>query len=707
MVDIENDIETLLESTCHFLVGKHLSMNGRCETNPLDQAINVCGTCYGDFCDACLVTLKGRKHPTCKECALIVSGVKGSAKPEIRGSRRTAKERREAYKSLPPEEKVFEYFDSTMGLEAGDEAEPTELTESTEEKKKSKRKKPSTKSKAAPEADDQPTADNEDQEESQRNSNRTIRKRKKKASDQEVDTSSELARLEHLSDDPDPADEPEPASDPKGDATKSKSRGKSRTGKKRNGRSHSAINKLEEIQSASPTPPPKRGRLVPPRKPTTEDTQDATVPDALAPKEEPMSETLDQGSDQSPQTPETTDSTSDSKQTTTSKLGSDDLAKTTTNDTDQPNPVADRDSADNSPAEPSSQARKARKTWPKTSAQSTPKATKRPASRARWPGTDKQKPSIAKSDEKPSTDAPISGPAILDKLTKAKPTTSTESKADPAAISSSESKENSSSTGQASPAKDKESGLNVTKPDDSMQAQPQSELEPPSLTEDPFASTRNIHTEDFSTEPPPPSPTQARGSAENMPVVGSASTDDDSPTTEFKTFSPSVSEVENTTDSNPGIGELANTELKNTDTEATDADADATISKENRRDPSVETWDPNATPWSTSTDSWDGSVPVEDEPRPSFAPEPPFSDHRDDAVAPTDAEVVPTMSPVEALMFGTKPADSGGASTTSVLEPDTDLTSEFVLADSSEVDAAGNWIPPALRGVKADRRDDD
>ena len=85
-------------------------MNGRCETDPFDQAIDVCGSCYGEFCRNCLVTTKRRKRPMCKDCAIVASGVRTGAKPTIRGDKKTADERRSALQSAP-EQESFQYFD--------------------------------------------------------------------------------------------------------------------------------------------------------------------------------------------------------------------------------------------------------------------------------------------------------------------------------------------------------------------------------------------------------------------------------------------------------------------------------------------------------------------------------------------------------------------------------------------------------------------
>ncbi len=93
-------------------------MYGRCETDPFDQAIDVCDSCYGEFCESCLVTTKARKHPICKECALISSGIRPGAKPLLRGSKRTAAERRKGLREAPIEVRSFAYFDDVESAPA-------------------------------------------------------------------------------------------------------------------------------------------------------------------------------------------------------------------------------------------------------------------------------------------------------------------------------------------------------------------------------------------------------------------------------------------------------------------------------------------------------------------------------------------------------------------------------------------------------------
>ena len=84
-------------------------MNGRCENNSIDLATNVCDSCYGEYCEECQIQLKTRKFPLCKDCAVIISGVRGNAKPDLNGEKKTANKRRKALierKMAPDTEEV-------------------------------------------------------------------------------------------------------------------------------------------------------------------------------------------------------------------------------------------------------------------------------------------------------------------------------------------------------------------------------------------------------------------------------------------------------------------------------------------------------------------------------------------------------------------------------------------------------------------------
>lgn len=101
------------------LVCPKVSMNGRCETDPFDRAVDVCRVCYGEFCWSCLVEMKGRQQPTCRECALIVGGLRPKAKPRIRGSKKTVKARREALR--PAREAPRHHGSNFTFFDAGDD----------------------------------------------------------------------------------------------------------------------------------------------------------------------------------------------------------------------------------------------------------------------------------------------------------------------------------------------------------------------------------------------------------------------------------------------------------------------------------------------------------------------------------------------------------------------------------------------------------
>ncbi|MDH5519216.1 MAG: hypothetical protein OEZ14_01665, partial [Acidimicrobiia bacterium] len=58
------------------------------------------------------------KDMVCKDCALTVSGVRGSGKPEVRGDRRTVKSRRKAYAATEQPEDFFQFFDAGLPADA-------------------------------------------------------------------------------------------------------------------------------------------------------------------------------------------------------------------------------------------------------------------------------------------------------------------------------------------------------------------------------------------------------------------------------------------------------------------------------------------------------------------------------------------------------------------------------------------------------------
>ncbi len=78
-------------------------MAGQCEFHPFEQAADVCGVCYADICTGCVTTVRSRPEPICRDCALTMSGVRGSSKTQIRGDKSTVAARRAA---LHPQEPV-------------------------------------------------------------------------------------------------------------------------------------------------------------------------------------------------------------------------------------------------------------------------------------------------------------------------------------------------------------------------------------------------------------------------------------------------------------------------------------------------------------------------------------------------------------------------------------------------------------------------
>ncbi len=86
-------------------------MAGRCYVDPLDAADDVCGICFGNFCEQHLAHTKGRKHPTCLECTLRLSGVRSGGTIAPVGDPKTAKDRRAELKSQTNKEgPTFVYF---------------------------------------------------------------------------------------------------------------------------------------------------------------------------------------------------------------------------------------------------------------------------------------------------------------------------------------------------------------------------------------------------------------------------------------------------------------------------------------------------------------------------------------------------------------------------------------------------------------------
>jgi len=71
-------------------------ITGLCEDHSFESAENVCRRCGLEYCELCLVYPFGAKKPLCKECAMVVGGVRSQAtRPEM--ARRDLKRRIKAW----------------------------------------------------------------------------------------------------------------------------------------------------------------------------------------------------------------------------------------------------------------------------------------------------------------------------------------------------------------------------------------------------------------------------------------------------------------------------------------------------------------------------------------------------------------------------------------------------------------------------------
>ncbi len=77
-------------------------MAGQCEFHPFEQAADVCGVCYADICEGCVTAVRSRPDPICRDCAITMSGVRGSTKPLVRGDKETVEARRAALQPAEP-----------------------------------------------------------------------------------------------------------------------------------------------------------------------------------------------------------------------------------------------------------------------------------------------------------------------------------------------------------------------------------------------------------------------------------------------------------------------------------------------------------------------------------------------------------------------------------------------------------------------------
>ncbi|MEM9467738.1 MAG: hypothetical protein AAGA90_20360 [Actinomycetota bacterium] len=105
-----------------------MELTGLCVDHSFESATAICRRCGQEFCDNCLVFPFGEKKPLCKDCAMMIAGVKSQARrPEMasRFVRRRAKEFAKAVTSASapmPEPEVPAIVDTT-------EVDPAEVPE--------------------------------------------------------------------------------------------------------------------------------------------------------------------------------------------------------------------------------------------------------------------------------------------------------------------------------------------------------------------------------------------------------------------------------------------------------------------------------------------------------------------------------------------------------------------------------------------------
>ncbi len=76
-------------------------MKGICDSDPMDEAIDVCAYCGGEFCSHHLIYHRGeRKPPVCKKCARDSAGIRAARSKERIGRREHKKRREELQTSL-------------------------------------------------------------------------------------------------------------------------------------------------------------------------------------------------------------------------------------------------------------------------------------------------------------------------------------------------------------------------------------------------------------------------------------------------------------------------------------------------------------------------------------------------------------------------------------------------------------------------------
>ena len=84
-------------------------MNGRCQNDLMDYAVEICDSCGDPFCEKCLVHPRGPKGPPfCTNCAMALSGVRNRrpvkplARSEIKRRRKALKADQSEQGSVPP-----------------------------------------------------------------------------------------------------------------------------------------------------------------------------------------------------------------------------------------------------------------------------------------------------------------------------------------------------------------------------------------------------------------------------------------------------------------------------------------------------------------------------------------------------------------------------------------------------------------------------
>lgn len=113
-----------------------LELTGLCLEHSFESATALCRRCGSEFCETCVVFPFGEKKPLCKECALLIAGVKSHApRPEMAGRivRRRAKEfaRNVTSASAPmPEPEVPAIVDTTTA-DPSEAAAPEPIAEPT------------------------------------------------------------------------------------------------------------------------------------------------------------------------------------------------------------------------------------------------------------------------------------------------------------------------------------------------------------------------------------------------------------------------------------------------------------------------------------------------------------------------------------------------------------------------------------------------